>query len=203
MSRRVMQHLGIPTHRLNATQTTIYGFNTNGTRPMGKIKLRYQFGDLKSKVTCYVIYVDTSYSLLLRRLWIHCNAIVPSTLHQVIKYVGGDEKVRTLIAERHPFKGVKNYFTDSLLYQDSLEADENPHPEELNSSNEEDMEIEEDKCLWEIKPFVTSIGKLDSDITTGVEGEWFINEDLGLAYFYVFASDSVPSDTSTDVDSDP
>ena len=37
---RVMQHLGFPTHRLSATQTTIYGFNANGTRPMGKIKLR-------------------------------------------------------------------------------------------------------------------------------------------------------------------
>jgi len=31
-----------------------------------------------------------------------------------------------LIAERHPFKGVKNYFTDFLVYQDSLEIDKNP-----------------------------------------------------------------------------
>jgi len=65
MSRRVMQHLGIPTHRLSATQTIIYGFNTNGTRPMGKIKLKCQIGDLKSEVTCYVINADTSYNLLL------------------------------------------------------------------------------------------------------------------------------------------
>ena len=104
----------------------------------GKIKLRYQIGDLKSEVTSYVIDADTSYNLLLRRPWIHCNAIVPSTLHQVMKYIGGDEKVRTLISQRHPFKGVENYFTDSLLYQDSLEANENPDPEELNSGNEAD-----------------------------------------------------------------
>ena len=32
--RRVMQHLEIPTHRLSATQTIIYGFNANG--PDGK-----------------------------------------------------------------------------------------------------------------------------------------------------------------------
>ena len=49
--------------------------------------------------------------------------------------------------ERHSFKGVKNYFTDSLFYQDSLEVDENPHAEELGSSNETDMEPEEDECL--------------------------------------------------------
>ena len=92
MPHRVMQHLGIPTHRLSATQTTIYGFNANGTRPMGKIKLRCQIGDLKSEVTCYVIDADTSYNLLLGRPWIHRNSIVPSTLHQVMKYIDGVEK---------------------------------------------------------------------------------------------------------------
>jgi len=120
-----------------------------------------------------------------------------------MKYVGEDEKVRTLIAERHPFKGVENYFTDSLFYQDSLDADENPHPEELGSGNEADTEPEEDECLWEINPFVTSIDKLDVDTTANVEGEWFINEDLDLAYFSLFASNSVPSDNSTDVDNVP
>ena len=94
MPHRVMQHLGIPTHRLSATQTTIYGFNANGTRPMGKIKLKCQIGDLKSEVTCYVIDADTSYNLLLRRPWIHRNSIIPSTLHQVMKYIDGSGKVR-------------------------------------------------------------------------------------------------------------
>jgi len=65
------------------------------------------------------------------------------------------------------------------------------------------MEPEEDECLWKINPLVMSIGKLSSDTTANVEGEWFINEDLDLAYFSIFASDSIPSDTSTDVDSDP
>ena len=63
--RRVMQHLGILTHRLSPTQTTIYGFNANGTCLMGKIKLKCQIGDLRFKVTCYVIDADTSYNLLL------------------------------------------------------------------------------------------------------------------------------------------
>jgi len=122
----VMQHLGIPTHRLSATQTTIYGFNTNGTRPMGKIKLKRQIGDLRSKVTCYAIDADTLYNLLLGRPWIHRNSIILSTLHQVMKYVDGDGKVRMLIAERNPFKGVDNYFIYSLLYQDPLKTDKNP-----------------------------------------------------------------------------
>jgi len=101
--------------------------------------------------------------------------------------------VRTLIAERHPFKRVENYFTDSLLYQGSLEADENPHQKELDSVKEAYTEPEEDECLWEINPLVTNIGKLGSDTTANIEDEWFINENLDLAYFFAFTSDSVPS----------
>jgi len=199
-----MQHLGIPTHQLSATQTAIYGFNANGTRSIGKIKLKCPIGDLRSEVTCYVNDADTSYNLLLGWLWIHRNSIVPSTLHQVMKYVDKDGKVQTLIAERILFKGIENYFTDSLLYQDFLEADKNPQPEEPDSGNEADIEPEaEEECLWELNPCVTNIAKLDVNNTASDVGEWYINKDLNLAYFSIFASNSVSSDTNTDIDDDP
>jgi len=51
MARQVMQHVEILTHQLSSIQTTIYGFYANGTRLMGKIKLKCQIGDLKSEVT--------------------------------------------------------------------------------------------------------------------------------------------------------
>ena len=57
-------------------------------------------------------------------------------------------------------------------------------------------------AFWELNPLVMSANKLDFNNTTNVEGEWFINKNLDLAYRSVLASDSVPSDTSTDVDSD-
>jgi len=45
-------------------------------------------------------------------------------------------------------RGVENYFTDSFLYQDYLETDENPQPEELDFKNEADVEPEaEEECL--------------------------------------------------------
>jgi len=64
-----------------------------------------------------------------------------------MKYVGEDRKMRMLIVERHPLKRVENYFTDSLLYHDSLEAGENPHSEEHDSGNKADSEQEEEECL--------------------------------------------------------
>ena len=60
--------------------------------PDGKNQAQVSNGDLKSEMTCYVIDADTSYNLLLGRHWIHRNAIVPSTLHQVMKYVDEDGK---------------------------------------------------------------------------------------------------------------
>jgi len=150
-----------------------------------------------------VIDADTSYNLLLGRPWIYRNSIVPSTLHQVMKYIDGSGKVRTLIAERHPFKGVENYFTDSLLYQDSLETNENLQPEKSDSGNKADTEPKKEECMWELDPLVMSIKKRDVNNTANDVGGWYINEDLNLTYFSVLASDSVPSDTSTEVNNDP
>ena len=48
-----------------------------------------------------------------------------------------------------------------------------------------------------------SINKLDVNNTANDLGEWYINEKLDLAYFSVFASDVVPSDTSTDIGDNP
>ena len=54
-----------------------------------------------------------------------------------------------------------------------------------------------------MNPFVTSVNKLDVNNIVNDIGEWYINEELDLAYLFVFASDSVPSDTSTYVVNDP
>ena len=97
-----------------------------------------------------------------------------------------------MIAKRHPFKGVENYFTDFLLYQDSLETNENPQTEEPDSGSEADVESEAEKeYLWELNPLVTSINKLDVNNTANDVGEWYINEELYLAYFSMFASNSI------------
>ena len=107
-----------------------------------------------------------------------------------------------LNTEKHPFKG-RGYFTDSLLYQDSLEIGENLQPEEPDFSNEADTEPEtEEKYLWKINPLVTNVDKLYFNTTANAKGEWFINEDLNLVYFSTFAIDSIPSDASTRVDCD-
>ena len=53
-----------------------------------------------------------------------------------------------------------------------------------------------------VETLVTSVNKLDVNNTANDVGEWYINEELDFSYFFVFASDFIPLDTSTDVDDD-
>ena len=99
----------------------------------------------------YVIDADTSYNLLLGRPWTHTNWIIPSTLHQYFKYVEDDATVRTVFAEKQSFNGVKNYFTDALLYQKISKASKQPLPNDDDNGNEADSESEGDMpALWPV-----------------------------------------------------
>ncbi|XP_020249374.1 uncharacterized protein LOC109826765 [Asparagus officinalis] len=81
----------------------------------------YLTGSCRSKGTCYIIDMDTSYNLLLGRPWTHTNRIVQSTLHQVMKYANDEGEVQTLIAEKRPFRGVESFHIDSIFYLESQE----------------------------------------------------------------------------------
>ena len=86
MPRHVMEHLSILAYRLSATDTNIFGFNANSTRPMAKIKLRCQIRDLKTEVTVYVIDADTFIQPPARAAMdpqeSHC-AVYPASSHEV------------------------------------------------------------------------------------------------------------------------
>ena len=114
---------------------------------MGKIRLRCKIRDLKLEVTCYIIDADTSYNLLLGQPWIHANWIVPSTLHECFKYVDDKVMVRMGFAEAQPFKRVKNYFTDSLLYKGSVKVVKKSLPDDVDSGNEADSESGDDPAV--------------------------------------------------------
>src|SRR4051812_39604053 len=58
-----------------------------------------------------------------------------------MKYVDAQGQVHTLVAEQRPFKGVENYFTDALLYQDAHEvvAQHKEVPELCNNTDHESV----------------------------------------------------------------
>jgi len=129
---------------------------------------------------CYIIDADTSYNLLLGRPWIHNNWIVPSTLHQCFKYV---TVVQMVFAEMQPFKGVENYFTDSLLYQENNELVKQPLPNDIDSGNKTDSESEEDAlATFSMEPIVAYLDDPDCNNSTESKGEWVLNENVDFDY---------------------
>lgn len=183
--RRVMNFMRIPLCRLASITTTIYGFNSGSSRPLGKIRLKCQISDLRSEITCYVIDAETSYNMLVGRPWIHANWIVPSTLYQCFKYVDDrDCTVKTVFADTHPFKGVENYFTDSLLYEDSHQAAGETTPEGPGDGNEADVEDNspDDDIVAYFNDSACKEFTVDSD------DEWVINENAILGYSLYYDS---------------
>jgi len=52
--------------------------------------------------------------------------------------------VRMVFAKMQPFKGVENYFTDSLLYQENSKVAKEPSPDDIDSGNEANSESRDD-----------------------------------------------------------
>jgi len=127
--------------------------------------------------------------LLLGWPWIHANWIVPSTLHQCFKYVEGDTTVQTVFAEKQPFKGVENYFTDALLYQEIDKTSEDPLLDNDDCGIEVDSESEEDTPATLIgEPIVACFSNPQCNNPSEDDEEWVINDNSCLASVELFES---------------
>ncbi|XXG82685.1 hypothetical protein AAC387_Pa10g0585 [Persea americana] len=124
ISTSALEELGIPPCKLSHTSVSIFGYDGSAQRPIGKIRFRLQIGDLISEVTVYAIKTPSCYNILLGCPWIHENGVVPSTLHQCIKFVGDDGLIHQVFADKRPFKGKEVHFPDSQTYKDEKEEKE-------------------------------------------------------------------------------
>ena len=113
-----LQELGVPSNKLNSTNTTIQGYDGEIQKPIGKMWIKFQLRSLASKATLHIIKICGCYNTLLGRRWLHDNAIVPSTLHRFFKYIDDGGKVHHVFVDKKPFKGKEVYFTDVAMYEE-------------------------------------------------------------------------------------
>ncbi|KAL0323625.1 UNVERIFIED_CONTAM: hypothetical protein Sangu_1981800 [Sesamum angustifolium] len=78
---RILKELGIPIDELSNSSLMIQGFNQGGQRAVGIIRMQLTMEDMVSNALFHVIDGKTSYNMLLGRLWLHENIVVPSTWH--------------------------------------------------------------------------------------------------------------------------
>ncbi|KAM2613715.1 hypothetical protein TB2_028422 [Malus domestica] len=97
------------------------------------IQVEMTIGELKSSTIFHVIDARTSYDLLLGRPWIHANGVVPSTLHQCLKFYR--EGVKVIYGDTKPFTEAESHFADAKFYMDEDMVPE-ALPKEIKSTGE-------------------------------------------------------------------
>jgi len=88
-----------------------------------------------------------------------------------------------VFAKRQPFKGVKNYFTDALLYQEISKAPKELLPDDDDSGNEADSESESDTpAIPACEPIVANFNDPQCNNPSEDDDEWVINENVIFDY---------------------
>nr|XP_009759555.1 PREDICTED: uncharacterized protein LOC104212072 [Nicotiana sylvestris] len=98
----VVEQLGlldqvIPTSRI------LNGFNMAGEATEGEITLHVNISDAVKDTRFHIIKGDIKYNALLGRPWIHNMNAVPSTLHQMMKFLTKDG-IKMVYGEQHVAK---------------------------------------------------------------------------------------------------
>ena len=123
-----MKELGVPLDELSQSRLMIQGFNRDGQRALGKVRLELVIDGMESNALFHVIDAKTTYNMLLGRPWIHQNGVVSSTLHQCFKYCKNGE-VKTVVADAKPFTVAEAHYADAKFYlKDASVEDAQPAP---------------------------------------------------------------------------
>ncbi|XP_052728595.1 uncharacterized protein LOC128195360 [Vigna angularis] len=93
MPKSTLEKLPCEGMHMKPSSMIVRAFDGSKRVVMGEIELPVQVGPCVFQVTFQVMDILPAYSCLLGRPWIHSAGVVPSTLHQKLKYVMGDKLV--------------------------------------------------------------------------------------------------------------
>ncbi|XP_027109268.1 uncharacterized protein [Coffea arabica] len=90
--------LGLQDVKLKPSETVVRGFDGAQRESIGEVNLVVEIGPAQFQIACQVMHFPSVYNVLLGRPWIHSSGVVPSSLHQVLKFVVNDQLI-TIFAE--------------------------------------------------------------------------------------------------------
>jgi hypothetical protein len=121
-----LKKIGYFQRDLSRSNVVIHGFNQAGQEAMGTISLVLKLEKFMTYIKFHVIDETTSYNALLGCPWLHENKIVPSTLHQCLKYKYPLGDVVTIFANKMPFTVVEPFYADAKFYIKSVDKISKP-----------------------------------------------------------------------------
>ena len=93
MPKVILDKLSRDKFPMKPSTMIVRAFDGSKREVMGEIELRVQVGPCVFQITFQVMDTLPAYNCLLGRPWIHTTGVVPSTLHQKLKYGMGDKMV--------------------------------------------------------------------------------------------------------------
>jgi len=91
--------------------------------------------------------------------------------------------IGTVFTEMQPFKGVENYFTDSLLYKQNSKVIKKSLPNDTDSGNEADSESGEDPTVsFDEELIIAYLDDPDCNNSADNSNEWILNENINFDY---------------------
>jgi hypothetical protein len=111
-----LKRAGFTMEDLESTDVMICGFDNQGKPTLGAITVKIQMSTFSFKVRFFVIEANTSYSALLGRPWIHKYRVVPSTLHQCLKFLDGNGTQQCIIGNTNPYTIQEPHHADAKYY---------------------------------------------------------------------------------------
>ncbi|XP_071933811.1 uncharacterized protein [Coffea arabica] len=93
-----LEKLGLQDMKLRPSATIVRDFDGAQREPIGEVDLVVEMGPAQFQIACQVMHFPSVYNVLLGRPWIHKSGAVPSSLHQLLKFIVND-KLITIFAE--------------------------------------------------------------------------------------------------------
>ncbi|XP_057976001.1 uncharacterized protein LOC131163431 [Malania oleifera] len=93
MPMMTLQKLPVDPSYIRQNNLTVRAFDGTRRESVGSIEIPVQIGPVTFDITFQVMAITPSYSCLLGRSWIHNTGVVPSSLHQRVKFVVDDKLV--------------------------------------------------------------------------------------------------------------
>lgn len=112
---RTLKELEIQMEELSGNRLMIQGFNHEGQRTLGTIRLDLLIDDMSSTALFQVIDARTSYNMLLGCPWLHENGVIASTWHQCLKYCR-DGMVKKVVEDHKPFTEAESHFAEAKYF---------------------------------------------------------------------------------------
>jgi len=93
--------------------------------------------------------------------------------------------VRTVFTKTQPFKGLENYFTDSLLYKENGKMVKKSLANNIDDGNKVDSESGDDPVVsFDKEPIITYLNDPDCNNSVDNDGKWVLNENVNFDYSF-------------------